>query len=392
MADDPPPFSETVLRPERALPDEPLAHDPLAPGEKALSGAALHTPAAISSRPGEVYDAKWINTPGIIKGDRGPAPAHKNEFANLLCTHNQRLPDIKMLKQAFDAKMRADPAFRGDIAKLYHDARNQNHTGPGGGSPNALMVQLGLSQGTPFPRRNGDRRAYDPWDGWWSGVFDSVGTKYLNYHVWDPTVKVRSDPGKCSNTASGEPALGYDQYVQMVTQIAKPNPPPAAAAQDVSFWYAGANFMRNGLHPLNKTDFAINVWSAQDGLTGYVLKRQSGVQHLFLFAYLMDDDTLLWVAFVEDGARLTAANGNSGTLFVYAEYGQKTGGANRIYTIRGAVGAVTYQTRQGQPPQFSLSALSQVSGHRGDYKIAAKLHHPQSPFKPGSPAKPKAKP
>ncbi|MGB0504671.1 MAG: hypothetical protein ACPGGK_00620 [Pikeienuella sp.] len=390
MSDEAPPFPETILREETVLPDEAVTPTALGGAEAALKQKSLKTPLVNASHPGEVYDAKWINAPNTIRADKGRAtPQHVNEFANLLCTHNLRLPEIKMLKDAFNQKMQTSAAFRDAIAALYHDARNPTATTSGAGDANALMDQIGLTQAAPFHRLNGDRDAYDPWDGWWKGDFSSGGKTYQNYHVWDPTVRVRSNTKHCSSNGIVEdeaPAEGgahsYEQYVQMVTQIAKLNSVSAAAANDTKFWYAGANFMRNGLHPLGKTDFAINVWSPQDGLTGYVLKRQTGVEHLFLFAYLLDDETLLWVAFVEGGGLVTKTNGVQMTLFIYAEHGQATGGSSRIYTIRGADGTVTYREPSGQPAHFELSDLNNVSGHRGDYKIQPKKHHPNSPLRP----------
>lgn len=381
MSDDPPPFGQTILR-EDALPPDAVGREALQAGEGALPDNAL-TPAALSptlnTGLAETYDAKWIERPATLKADPGySTPGHLDLMANVLCVHNVWLPDLARLRAGFDAKMKASQSFRDTIAQLWHHARNPglaaNATGGVGG--NALAQRLGLaSGGTPFARRNGDARAYDPWDGWWSGVFDSNGTKYLNYHVWDPTVVVTSNPALCSRETEST-APGYRQHVQMVTQTGALQTAAGAKAKDPAFWYPAANFMRNGFHPLNRVDYAVNVWSATDHLTGYVIKEQNGNrEELPHIAYLMDDETLLWITFVQPfGARLGGGTERK-TGIIFAEHGARKK-APATYHIRGMLVDLVWD---GAAKTFTFGAHSQVSVHRGDYTLATKARHAHAP-------------
>ena len=171
-------------------------------------------------------------------------------------------------------------------------------------------------------------------------------------------------------------APGYAQWVQMVTQVAQKKSDAHKFAADPAFWYPAAHFMRNGFHPLTRVDYAVNVWSPRDHLTGYVIKRQHSDPHeLPHVAYLMDDDTLLWVTFRQDYGKHLGSGTETKIASIFAEYGTPRSGP-RPYYIRGMLVELIWD---GAADKFTFGAHRQVSQHRGDYAFVSPAKHANAP-------------
>jgi len=113
----------------------------------------------------------------------------------------------------------------------------------------------------------GNSGVFNPWDGWWTGSWQNGSSSTAQYHIWDKTVSVGS------------------QHVQPVTQ-------------------STSNFVDNKTIKKavteRKVDLGINVWSAGNGITGWVSKRQSGSSvELPHIGYSPNAHTLIWITQVD---------------------------------------------------------------------------------------------
>ena len=100
---------------------------------------------------------------------------------------------------------------------------------------------------------------FGPWTNHWSGAW-SNGT--MQYHLWD-----HARPW-------------HDQWIQPVTQ------------SETHFSDKGrlGAMIRN-----REVDLAIDVYSHEDGITGWVSKRQHGPVEIPCIGYLLEETTLLWI-------------------------------------------------------------------------------------------------
>jgi hypothetical protein len=109
---------------------------------------------------------------------------------------------------------------------------------------------------------------FQPWDGWWKGVWNSPNKAPIpQFHVWDETVKVEQ------------------QHVQPVTQ-------------SVSQFVHRENLMEANKGEESgkaKVDLGINVWAPDMGITGWVSKRQYGKEELPHIGYTPNGHTLIWI-------------------------------------------------------------------------------------------------
>lgn len=129
-----------------------------------------------------------------------------------------------------------------------------------------LQSQTGLAE--PVIQQD----LFAPWTNRWSGSW-SNGTS--QYHIWGPTYRREG------------------RWLQPVAQ------------SEVHF----PDLRRLGaMLRANEADLAINVFSEETGISGWVSKRQHGRLEIPCIGYLLDETTLLWVAQEQEPEHLFAPN------------------------------------------------------------------------------------
>jgi hypothetical protein len=159
---------------------------------------------------------------------------------------------------------------------------------------------------------------FEPWTKHWSGAWSNGR---MQYHIWNLTVIVGGrwiQPVTLSETA-------FVDYCSIDTMMQR-----------------------------NETDIAINVFSAADGITGWVSKRQHGRIELPHIGYLVNDTTLLWICREQKSEQ---SNTGHTPWYIFLE------------TVRGSGDSAEYMI-YGQPAviEDSLSADEHEQGkHHGTY-------------------------
>ena len=130
----------------------------------------------------------------------------------------------------------------------------------------------------------GNRTVFDPWNGWWSGNWNSPGQPSSRQrHIWDTTVQQGT------------------QWIQAVTQS--------------TYKYVHGQNLAAAVNPQTgnpKVDLGINVWSPEVGITGWVSKRQYRDEELAHVAFSPNAHTLIW--FAQDILQ------QSGSYFMFFEW------------------------------------------------------------------------
>ncbi len=134
---------------------------------------------------------------------------------------------------------------------------------------------------------------FQPWTNRWQGVWSNGRPQF---HIWDETRR------------------WGEQWIQVVAQSEYVFPEEAQ--------------LSDLLHK-NKTDLGINVYSKENGVTGWVSKRQHGQLEIPCVGYVLDEPTLLWVCAMDYKNNL-----DSGEWFVYLEKVERTAGMDQ-YVIAG---------------------------------------------------------
>lgn len=147
-------------------------------------------------------------------------------------------------------------AWRADFVRQAAALAAFFKTFPGTARFQEAAVQNAIAAGALF--RGDPLQVFGPWTDWWEGQW-SNGTTY--YHIWDQTVQQGA------------------QAVQPVTQS------PHGFAHNGKL----AAMRRAG----RSVDLAINVCSAEKGITGWVSKGDGEMPHV---GYLLNSVTLLWIA------------------------------------------------------------------------------------------------
>ncbi len=140
------------------------------------------------------------------------------------------------------------------------------------------------------------RDVFKPWTNRWSGRWSNGRPQY---HIWDSTRFVNG------------------QWIQPVS-LSETGFATACRVEEM---------LQN-----RRTDVAINVFSRENGITGWVSKRQHGRLELPHIGYLVNDTTLIWICQIKDPENLFAPDSrwfvfletvqNSSTPAVYKIYGQ----------------------------------------------------------------------
>ncbi|MCI0691876.1 hypothetical protein L0337_07690 [candidate division KSB1 bacterium] len=140
------------------------------------------------------------------------------------------------------------------------------------------------------------RGVFNPWTNRWSGRWSNGR---LQYHIWDSTRFIDG------------------QWIQPVS-LSETGFAKACCVEEM---------LQN-----RRTDVAINVFSHENGITGWVSKRQRGRLELPHIGYLVNDTTLIWTCQIKDPENLFAPDSrwfvfletvqNSSTPAVYKIYGQ----------------------------------------------------------------------
>ncbi len=328
------------------------------PADKALPATpGTATDQCIIDNDSSRFGEEWF-TSTMVADD---ATTYLPEFADILEEHNRRLPQIAGIRSAVQQRARAELTAHPDgnfpegsllktIFDLYASAMA---AAPPPYAPIEFTPEqlVGLLETNP-----GHSRAFDPWTDWWAGEFISVGTHYFNLHVWDPTVAVT--------------LAGKTQYVQPVTQVEAPGQ-----------WFGSARRLleepaarlplsgKQSMTPVRSVkgiDFALNVWSPDDAITGYVVKKlgTSSAESLPHAGFLIEDNCLLWCAAIE--TKGGAAIGQPFSVLMFIETGFANGTASGEYAIRGArLADVTWISATA----INLSgSFIEVKKHTGDYQ------------------------
>lgn len=281
------------------------------------------------------FTATWFLKPETLPDTR----TEYHHFKDILAEHNRRLPSLRKFRSAILAYCTAecDALLAGTDAPtnflqtmvathqeclvngLKPAGVNRTYTGDGTIDDMRRRLIGDMAWGKPG--------AYDPWNGWWAGFFDSdVVTKpktYRQLHIWEPEITL-------DVMASYPP-----QQVQAVTQIDF-HPDDVKPDDRENFaWFASADELLAFPFRANFPNYAINVWSSQDGLTGYVTKKlyTGNAKVMPHIGFLIDPDVLIWVAFEEQ--RPGDNKDVRCNISLFAEAGFRGSNFSSTYCIRG---------------------------------------------------------
>lgn len=326
----------------------PLPLAALAPAAAVLNQRALvpaqqggkgQTRGAVPTPDNSVFDKSWFADPQPGK------PAKDDIFGRILHEHNVRAGDFAAMRHAVllavgqelvdaDAGKPSRTNFLDTAATLLSRNYGTGNLAPGAVRPPSAKLGLKAMNDLLLGEfAKGAIGAYDAFTGWWGGRYhsgpgenDFVG---CNLHIWDPeAVLVETD-------AAGLPTI---QSVQAVTQVSREI--RAAATEN---WFVSADRLRTQPECLATADFAINVWSAEDDLTGYVWKgpwRHAGSDSpepstkLPHIGFRLAADTLLWIATVEPVDDVVTTKNLE--LYMFVEWGMPRDDFSGFYNIRGA--------------------------------------------------------
>ncbi len=171
------------------------------------------------------------------------------------------------------------------------------------------------------PLAKGFGGVFDPWAAWWAGVFRSGGDAH-NVHIWEPECSVIRDDGTV-------------QSVQAVTQV---ETPVDSRKPEGTRWFLSANRLITEPDSFAQANYAINVWSADDHITGYVWKHVTAGSTKPVYrnphiGFLLAPDTLLWLATIEPAD--TVFGGKARELHIFVEWGIPQPDYSGTYNIRG---------------------------------------------------------
>ncbi len=299
------------------------------------------------------FDASWFGSAKMDKKGKNPLP----QFRAILDRHNKDLPRIAAIRKAILDAARAElaalratqpttqPASQPTsppaapttnvlttVNELYVDAMSGE---PGAGTYDAAqwLALIEADRGSPT--------AFDPWNSWWAGEYTNP-KKFYNLHIWDPSLQLKP--------------LGYDQYVQPVTQV-------SASKQ----WFASARRLEEEHTEAKKVDYALNVWSVTDGVTGYVQKDlATSPQNVPHAGFLVETNVLVWCALFEP---VGLDDKEKRVLMMFVETGFPTPAATGHYTIRGAL----TQACWSGTTLVITDKFGQINTHRGDYHCALRV-------------------
>ncbi|MEM1264921.1 MAG: hypothetical protein AAGI50_02790 [Pseudomonadota bacterium] len=256
----------------------------------------------------------------------------QSPFAGLLRTHNSKLALLSQMRGV----------VRGNAAELAQ-ALVANFDIQSGSAHWAMPGREREIAATLRGNGQGSARSYDPWNGAWRGPWLKPGQtarerRELHAHIWDETQHVTF--------------AGHSQYVQPVTQSR-----------------TGFKLERDLTPQPAETNIAINVWSPQHGLTGWVGWGGRNDPHI---AYLLNPHTLIWVMqfgiadrlaptfaiFFEWVAADHQAYGISGRFFDLSPEATRPGGHRlTMKPPREAVGGyTTYRPVQGTRARVTQTA------------------------------------
>jgi hypothetical protein len=342
-------------------PDDP--EPALAPAKRSLYPGALERTPAVTPSTSSAQTASSC----VVLSDPSTFGPDWFSVAKTDLLGIEQLPRFRELLEDHNAGITAINIVRNEILRVATTEKNAMAAGSYDSQPTNLLktiVQLNNSK-SPTIRANdivsyealctrlaalGHVDVFDPWDGWWAGEFSSKqgssSKKYFNLHVWDQSIDVNE--------------FGYIQRIQAVTQI--------SASGSSGIWFASALHMEQHPDFVDRYDHAINAWSADDGITGFV-KKNLGRDEKWLphVGFLLDNNTLLWFAW-ERSPRALSENGSASVL-MFAETGFANGTLSAHYEIRGA-----RLTAQWQDGTFTINKKFFETGeHYGDYKAVMPL-------------------
>jgi len=180
-------------------------------------------------------------------------------FKSVIDKHNEKVGKLKEWRKIFAAQAT-------DLAKFFLTYPGDHSRWILKSSPkkNSSLLEDCFKHD---PGLRGNSCIFDPWNGWWKGAWKSGKNETLQYHIWDQTVE------------------NGGQFIQPVTQ------------STINF-VDSKNIKGEVLN--NKVDLGINVWSAQNGITGWVSKRQSGKsEELPCVGYSPNPQTLIWITQID---------------------------------------------------------------------------------------------
>ena len=228
-------------------------------------------------------------------------------FGDVIATHNRYLPELQ-------AWRRLMASHAPELARLVKTFPGTAHLGE-------ATLRKTLTSRHGLYRCIHGNEVFRPWTNRWSGTWSNGTTQH---HLWDRT------------------RAWHGQWIQPVAQSESVLPDRQRL---------GALLRRRAV------DLAINVYSDEAGITGWVSKRQHGRQEIPCIGYLLEETTLLWLCQIQAPDRLFAPRTD---WFLYLERCDAAPRA-RHYVINGQPlvieGMVTWKREER-------------SAHRGHYVAA----------------------
>lgn len=284
------------------------------------------------------FDQKWFGT-----------STKENEvFKDILKEHNRRRGFLKALREAVkkSAEDAAELKSGKNDLKMHDngpmdilDALRLMYSGVYG-FEKKLLSRTDIEK--KLLEDKVDANVFDPWDGWWAGKFSNNESSWFNLHVWDPTFQQG------------------DQYIQLVTQlVAKPGK-----------WFASpTNLKTKEEEELKAIDYALNIWSKTDEITGWVRKPLMEIPHV---GFRLDKETLLWVAVFEEKLPKNEKKSYFTGLFVERAYSDGNDAQRYVicggntYTHYTNEKDITFSPDKEQKKSSNL-IIDQVNQQVGDY-------------------------
>jgi hypothetical protein len=204
-----------------------------------------------------------VNTNKTCACGESPVTANQDWFSypafiSIIKTHDQYLPELTRWRNLF--AQHAKTLAR--VIKTFPGSENL--------SQDDLRRIITNQETTLDTLENKD--VFAPWTNRWSGVWSNGA---LQYHIWDSTRVMRG------------------RMIQPVT----------LSESSFTNYCCVERMAQSG-----KTDVAINVFSREHGITGWVSKNQRGRVELPHVGYLINDTTLVWLCQIKEPGKLSAPN------------------------------------------------------------------------------------
>lgn len=233
--------------------------------------------APVTYAPG--HDRIAASTPSVATFDR-MAWFRETAFVRMIETHDRYLPELVKWRRLF--------------ARHATELAGLVKTFPGSEDLSEVHLRQIISHPEAMYDSLANKDVFAPWTNRWSGRWSNGSPQH---HIWDSTRFVN------------------ERWIQPVT---------LSETEFVDYCRVGEMLQSH------KTDVAINVFTRDGGITGWVSKRQHGRVELPHIGYLVNATTLIWICQIKEPEKLFAPD-NRWFVFLETIHGSNDSTEYRIY-------------------------------------------------------------